>query len=109
MFTSADVAWPLPFNGSAGGTADPPVEQSGLPDALGLGPQRKKLTVPVGVPHVPLTVAVSVTGVCPTTNGPGVLDVVSMLCEQIVKHSLVVASELASHHGASAVNLALQQ
>jgi hypothetical protein len=85
----ADVAVP-PLNVTAPPTAGPPLPQ---PLALVNGPQAKKLTIPVGVPALLLTVAWSVFELPRTiVDEFGLLAVVE-LAAVTVKHSVLLPSE----------------
>ncbi len=83
-----DEAWP-PESVTAVPIWVPPVGQ--LPDVRSVGPQRKNVTVPAGVPELPDTVAMSLAVVPGTTLPPvGVEDVETVaVWRTVVKHSLV--------------------
>jgi hypothetical protein len=81
-----EVATPLPSSGLAPPIWAPPLGHAPPVNCEGL--QRKKVTVPVGVPAPPETVAWSVTG-APGVIGPPVDDLVCTVgCTfSTVKHS----------------------
>lgn len=83
----ADVALPA-VNVTAPPTCDPPVGHPAAVACAGL--QSQKLTVPVGTPTLPVSVAVSLTAVPGTTPPPCGLDCVEIVATPIstVKHSL---------------------